>query len=161
MFLATRKNSSEWSCESERNWFWKDAEGRGIHLTCSLVLNLERENKPTEHGQRSSKFVICVILFVIRVVLLSIVMFYVLFMCKCVLPPGVNPIAVDKYIISYHIINKSCVSIVRVPAEIRTNTCRIKIRSPASAPSLLAFKTFFFIFRFCFSSSFSSLISFF
>jgi hypothetical protein len=25
-------------------------------------------------------------------------MFYVLFMCKCVLPPGVNPIAVDKYI---------------------------------------------------------------
>jgi hypothetical protein len=25
-------------------------------------------------------------------------MFYVLFMCKCVLPPGVNPIAVGKYI---------------------------------------------------------------
>jgi hypothetical protein len=25
-------------------------------------------------------------------------MFYVLFMCQCVLPPGVNPIAVDKYI---------------------------------------------------------------
>jgi hypothetical protein len=25
-------------------------------------------------------------------------MFYVLFMCKCVLPPGVNPIGVDKYI---------------------------------------------------------------
>jgi hypothetical protein len=38
------------------------------------------------------------VLFVIRVVLLLIVMFYVLFMCKCVLPPGVNPIAVDKYI---------------------------------------------------------------
>jgi hypothetical protein len=37
-------------------------------------------------------------LFVIRDVLLLIVMFYVLFMCKCVLPPGVNPIAVDKYI---------------------------------------------------------------
>jgi hypothetical protein len=37
-------------------------------------------------------------LFVIRVVLLLIVMFYVLFVCKCVLPPGVNPIAVDKYI---------------------------------------------------------------
>jgi hypothetical protein len=30
--------------------------------------------------------------------LLLIVMFYVLFMCKCVLPPGANPIAVDKYI---------------------------------------------------------------
>jgi hypothetical protein len=37
-------------------------------------------------------------LFVIRVVLLLIVMFYVLFMCKYVLQPGVNPIAVDKYI---------------------------------------------------------------
>jgi hypothetical protein len=37
-------------------------------------------------------------LFVIRVVLLLTVMFYVLLMCKCVLPPGVNPIAVDKYI---------------------------------------------------------------
>jgi len=33
-------------------------------------------------------------------------MFYVLFVCKCVLPPGDNPIAVNKYIIiiyqSYH-----------------------------------------------------------
>jgi hypothetical protein len=40
---------------------------------------------------QSSKFVICV-------VLLLIVMLYVLFMCKCVLPPGVNPTADDKYI---------------------------------------------------------------
>jgi hypothetical protein len=52
----------------------------------------------TGHGQHSSKFVICADLFVIHDVLLLIVMFYVLFMCKCVLPPGVNPIAVDKYI---------------------------------------------------------------
>jgi hypothetical protein len=50
------------------------------------------------HGQHSSKCVICVVLFVIHVVLLLIVLFYVLLMCKCVLPPGVNPIAVDKYI---------------------------------------------------------------
>jgi hypothetical protein len=28
-------------------------------------------------------------------------MFYVLFMCKCVLPPGVKAIAVDKYINIY------------------------------------------------------------
>ena len=28
------------------------------------------------------------------------VSFYVLFVCKCVLPPGDNPIAVNKYIIS-------------------------------------------------------------
>ena len=26
-------------------------------------------------------------------------LFYVLFVCKCVLPPGDNPIAVNKYII--------------------------------------------------------------
>jgi len=32
------------------------------------------------------------------------VLFYVLFVCRCVLlPPGVNPIAV-KYIISYHVV---------------------------------------------------------
>jgi hypothetical protein len=49
------------------------------------------------HGQNSSKF-ICVVLFVIRVVFLLIVLFCVMFVCKCVLPPGVNPIAVDKYI---------------------------------------------------------------
>jgi hypothetical protein len=30
------------------------------------------------------------------------VLFYVLFVCKCVRPPGDNPIAVNKYII-YHI----------------------------------------------------------
>jgi hypothetical protein len=58
----------------------------------------------TGHGQHSSKFVICVVLFVIRVVLLLILMFYVLFMCKCVLPPGVNPIAVDKISISISIL---------------------------------------------------------
>jgi hypothetical protein len=49
---------------------------------------------------RPALFQICYLccLFVILVVLLLIVMLYVLFMCKCLLPPGVNPIAVDKYI---------------------------------------------------------------
>jgi hypothetical protein len=42
------------------------------------------------------QIVICVV-FVICVVLLLIVMFYVLFVCKCVLPPGVYPIAVYQY----------------------------------------------------------------
>jgi len=32
-------------------------------------------------------------------------LFYVLFVCKWVLPPGDNPIRVNKYIISYHIIS--------------------------------------------------------
>jgi len=32
-------------------------------------------------------------------------LFYVLFACNCVLPPGDNPTAVNKYIISYHFYN--------------------------------------------------------
>ena len=38
-------------------------------------------------------------LVVICVARLLFVLFYVLFVCKCVLPPGDNPIAVNKYII--------------------------------------------------------------
>jgi hypothetical protein len=38
-------------------------------------------------------------LVVICVVRLLVVLFYVLFVCKCVLPPGDNPTAVNKYII--------------------------------------------------------------
>jgi hypothetical protein len=49
----------------------------------------------TGHGPHSSTLV------VICVVRLLFVLFYVLFVCKCVLPPGDNPIAVNKYIISY------------------------------------------------------------
>ena len=37
-------------------------------------------------------------LIVICVFLLLFVLFYVLFVCKCVLPPGDNPTAVNKYI---------------------------------------------------------------
>jgi len=46
----------------------------------------------TGHGPHSSTSV------VICVVRLLFVLFYVLFLCKCVLPPGDNPIAVNKYI---------------------------------------------------------------
>jgi hypothetical protein len=49
----------------------------------------------TGHGPHSSTLV------VICVVRLLFVLFYVLFVCKCVLPPGDNPVAVNKYIISY------------------------------------------------------------
>ena len=48
----------------------------------------------TGHGPHSSTLV------VICVVRLSFVLFYVLFVCKCVLPPGDNPTAVNKYVIS-------------------------------------------------------------
>ena len=50
----------------------------------------------TEHVPHSSTLVcMCV-------VQLLFVLFYVLFVCKCVLPPGVNPTAVNKCIISYN-----------------------------------------------------------
>ena len=52
----------------------------------------------TGHGPHSSTLV------VICVVWLSFVLFYVLFVCKCVLPPGDNPTAVNiVYIVSSHI----------------------------------------------------------
>ena len=46
----------------------------------------------TEHGPHSSTLVI------ICVVPLLFVLFCVLFVCKCVLPPGDNPTAVNKHI---------------------------------------------------------------
>jgi hypothetical protein len=49
----------------------------------------------------TAKRVTCVLFTVICAVRLLFVLFYVLFVCKCVLPPGDNPIAVNKYIISY------------------------------------------------------------
>ena len=52
----------------------------------------------------------CVVLCIV-----CFVSFYVLFVCKCVLPPGDNPTAVNKYIISYHIINNSiCLGHIQV-----------------------------------------------
>jgi hypothetical protein len=47
----------------------------------------------TGHDLHSSTLV------VICVVRLLFVLFYVLFVCKCLLPPGDNPIAVNKYIV--------------------------------------------------------------
>jgi hypothetical protein len=43
-------------------------------------------------------------LVVICTVRLLFVLFYILFLCKCVLPPGDNPIVVNKYIIILSII---------------------------------------------------------
>jgi magnesium-transporting ATPase (P-type) len=64
----------------------------------------------TGHGPHFSTLVgICVVLFLF-------VLFYVLFLFKCVLPPGDNPIAVNKYTISYvglsmHVFEVSLISI--------------------------------------------------
>ena len=49
-------------------------------------------------------FVLFYVMFVLfYVLILSFVLFYVLFMCTVLLPLAVNPIAVNKYIISYRI----------------------------------------------------------
>jgi hypothetical protein len=64
-------------------------------LSCKV--NARIKLAKTGHGPNSSTLVdICV-------ARLLFVLFYVLFVCKCVLPPGDNPIAVNKNII-YHII---------------------------------------------------------
>jgi hypothetical protein len=62
-------------------------------LSCNA--NARVKLAKTGHGLHSST------LFVICVVLLLFVLFYVLFVCKCVLPPGDNSNAVNKYVISY------------------------------------------------------------
>ena len=64
-------------------------------LSCKA--NVRVKLAKTGHGPHSSTLVcICV-------VRLLLVLFHVLFVCKCVLPPGDNPTAVNKYIISFHI----------------------------------------------------------
>jgi hypothetical protein len=64
-------------------------------LFLSYKANTRVKLAKTGHGPHSSKLV------VISVVRLLFVLFYVLFVCKCVLPPGDSPIAVNKYIVSY------------------------------------------------------------
>ena len=64
----------------------------------------------TGHGPHSSKIV--VFLYV-----LLFLLFYVLFVCKCVLPPGDNPIAVNKFII-YHLPSSQHISLKSL-----TNVC--------------------------------------
>ena len=63
-------------------------------LFLSFKTNPRVELAKTGYGPHS--FTLVVICFV----RLLFVLFCVLFVCKCVLPPGDNPIAVDKYIIS-------------------------------------------------------------
>jgi len=62
-------------------------------LSCKANARVKLAN--TGHGQHSSALV------VICVVQLLFVLLYVFLVCKCVLPPGDNPIAVNKYIYQY------------------------------------------------------------
>jgi hypothetical protein len=59
-------------------------------FSLSCKANARVKLAKTGHGLHSSTLaVICVVRLC--------VLFYVLFVCKCVLPPGDNPIAVNKY----------------------------------------------------------------
>ena len=73
-----------------------------LFLSCKA--NARVKLAKTGHGSHSS------ILVVICVVRLLFMLFYILFVCKCVLPPGDKPTAVNKHIISYHIITANNVS---------------------------------------------------
>jgi len=57
----------------------------------SFKANVRAKLAKMGHGPHSSTLVI------ICVVRLLFVLFYVMVLCKCVLPPGDNPIAVNKY----------------------------------------------------------------
>ena len=63
-----------------------------VSLSCKA--NARVKLAKTGHGPHSSTLV------VISVVRLLFVLLYVLSVCKCVLSPGDNPTAVNKYIIS-------------------------------------------------------------
>jgi hypothetical protein len=63
-----------------------------LFLSCKA--NARVKFAKTGHGPHSSTLVVTRIC----VARLLFVLFYVLFVCKCVLPPGDNPTAVNKYI---------------------------------------------------------------
>jgi len=67
-------------------------------LSPSCKANVRVKLAKTGHGPHSST------LACICVVRLLFVLFYVLFVCKCVLPTGDNPIAVNKYHNEHNII---------------------------------------------------------
>jgi hypothetical protein len=59
----------------------------GCYLCCSVVICVVR---------------LLFVLFGCYLCCSVVVLFYVLLVCKSVLPPGDNPIAVNKYILSYY-----------------------------------------------------------
>ena len=90
-----------WYRMTSHDTAWHHMASQGItwhHMTSlfpSCKANARVKLAKTGHGPHSSTLVcICV-------VRLLFVLFYVLFVCKCVLPPGDNPIAVNTYIISW------------------------------------------------------------
>ena len=76
----------------------------GCYLCCSVVICVERLLFVLCGCYLCCSVVICVVRLLFMLLggylcfSVVIVLFSVLFVCKCVLPPGDNPIAVNKYI---------------------------------------------------------------
>jgi hypothetical protein len=77
-------------------------KGHAFFLSCKT--NARVKLAKTGHSLHSSTLV------VICVVRLLFVLFCVLFVCKCVLLPGDNPMAVAKYIMLYHVVSNTGLS---------------------------------------------------
>ena len=95
--ISKHRTYREFSSVSNKTFFlpWL----RFFHASSSVVGQMPGVKlAKTGHGPHSSTLV------VICVVRLLFVLFYVLFVCKCVLPPGDNATAVNKYTISYQIL---------------------------------------------------------
>jgi len=101
IFIPSASRSSKWSLSFVFSYHIVYCTLTEVFLTLTEVFpcfflsckaNARVKFAKTGHGPHSST------LFVICVVLLLFVLFYVLFVCKCVLPPGDNPTAVNKYI---------------------------------------------------------------
>ena len=75
----------------------RTGEGRGVHR---FLVGKPKGKRPLGRPKRRWEDVgLCIVCVVLCIV--CFVSFYVLYVCKCVLlPPGDNPIAVNKYIIS-------------------------------------------------------------
>jgi len=83
-------------------------------LSCKV--NARVKLAKTGHGLHSST------LGCICVVHLLFVLFYILFVCKCVLPPGDNPVAVNKYIIIQSTVQVALISCPScVPEKVGVN----------------------------------------
>ena len=83
-------------------WHWQAVTLFLVVFFLSCKANARVKLAKTGHGPYSYKVV------VICVVQLLFVLFYVLFVCKCVLPPGNNPIAVNKCINIINILCSKC-----------------------------------------------------
>ena len=90
-------------------------------LSCKANARVKLAN--TGHGPHSSTLV------VICVVRLLFVLFYLLLVCKCVLPPGDNPLTVNKYIISYilsyHISSRLCTFFCGLSVPLTLPNCHL------------------------------------